>query len=209
MTIRYSLKNPRHGLVMCGNGAGDGRTTSRSMYTFRSAALQDPDGVRSWLPCLDSFGCRSIFDTSVNIPNDLMAVCSGSLISKTPVAQQGDASGLQETTWRFVTRGRILAASLGVYVGSAILFQMPLYRCLGQVWATGSLANPKVEADKVALERRLKHTLLGFDLACRQVHKSVGRKYQRDRYTIVFVEGLGPPYSASFDGLSLVRIRNA
>lgn len=63
--------------------------------------------------------------------------------------------------------------------------------------------------DENIYEDQIRHSLLGFDMAIRFIHKIVGRRYQYESYTQVYVPGLsssigfGSEY-LGYDGFSLV-----
>ena len=133
--------------------------------------LRDVDGVRCWVPCIDSPEQRPVFDVTIRAQANMMVLCSGKQVSRLPVVDglsSSSSSSLMEVTslrrvesrvWRseqagpmqhfatrFVTPVRTPAFSVGFFVGVVEVHAVPLYKVRGRAWVALGLAD-SVRAD--------------------------------------------------------------
>lgn len=94
-------------------------------------ALRDVDGVRCWLPCIDSPDQRAVYDVTITVPYEKQrsweVVCSGQLVSRRLAAHSPDSNSLV-SIHRYFTHTRIPAACLGIFVGRVEQYQMTMYK---------------------------------------------------------------------------------
>jgi len=130
---------------------------SLSLHSYSGYGLfSNPDGIRCWMPCIDSPEQRTHFDISITAPAVMSVACTGKLTSVTdyaedvtppppsdPDANNSNGNILQHMkTSRFVTETAIPPMSVGLFVGYVdAKFSMPLYRCTGHIW-TASVFSP-------------------------------------------------------------------
>ena len=112
------------------------------MYTLSqgpsSVPSRDPHGVRCWLPCFDTPTQRPLFDLTVRAPEYCSVQCSGTLIDSQASAS---ASDRPYKILRYLTINRITASALGLFVGRAEQYSLPLYRVVGKVWVARGLVD--------------------------------------------------------------------
>ena len=87
--------------------------------------VQDEDGVRCWLPCIDTPDQRAIFDLTLKVPAGVATVASGRKVSTTENSKQ-------QVIVRYVTSRRLPAYSVGFFAGVAEEYKLPLYRVTGK-----------------------------------------------------------------------------
>jgi hypothetical protein len=274
-------------------------------------SLEEIDGVRCWLPCMDSLEQRAIFDITIHAPRDRdLVLCAGKRLStSTRMIEQIKLRKLLETnedadssfahpdddlghhdatnvlasnldgkipyrSTRFFSATRIPAKSVGFFVGSGESYQMPFYRCRGHIHValdiqdyrrdsqdmTSAPMNHSSDAEMVRLtnmassmdidnlhreedlpakrrkvsftshsrgdtadidlskdedrqtssplyEEMVRHSLLGFDLALRFIHKLLGRRYHHESFAIVYIPGLDFDFLA-YDGFLFVSAKH-
>jgi len=133
--------------------------------------LRDLDGVRCWLPCIDSPEQRPIFDVTIKTQSSFQVLCSGIKVSSTVLqTPQSSMQSLMEVSslrrvesylgasahaysqdhsmgtgsrcaTRFVTPVRIAAMSLGFFVGNVEVYKVPLYKVAGRAWVALGLGD--------------------------------------------------------------------
>lgn len=85
--------------------------------------VQDFDGVRCWLPCIDTVDQRPIFDINIRVPDIYTAVSCGKKIECTLFDKRSNIFAT-----RFITAKRVPAYSVGFFVGQVEAYSFPLYR---------------------------------------------------------------------------------
>ena len=129
-------------------------------------ALRDLDGVRCWLPCLDSPEQRPIFDITVRTSSSFQVICCGRKVSSILLLPENSLapssltlkrvesylgasahsysqshSARNRCATRFVTPVRIPAFSLGFFVGTVEVYNVPLYKVHGRAWVAMGLGD--------------------------------------------------------------------
>ena len=112
------------------------------MYTLSqgpsSVPSRDPHGVRCWLPCFDTPTQRPLFDLTIRAPEYCSVQCSGTLIDSQASVPSSDRPYKRH---RYLTINRITASALGLFVGRAEQYSVPLYRVVGKVWVARGLVD--------------------------------------------------------------------
>lgn len=170
-------------------------------------ALDDIDGVRCWLPCLDCPKGRTCFDFTIVASSTHHVLCSGKLVNS-------EHTRPHSKQCRFVTDVEIPPYALGFFVGRAERYSYPLYRVRGSIWVVnestqtsscgGCTDGEDSEEENIELNLpSVRHTTLGLDFACRKLHKFVGRLFSTDTYTQLFIPSLGRDV-LSFHSMSFI-----
>ncbi len=179
-----------------GYGAGGGRGAC--------GGLNNMDGVRCWMPCIDSPAARTVFDVTISVINPLS--------SSSPLRDEYDAharaltiisSGMavpcvhDHTTRaalcpegypvvkmsRTVTVHRIAPSSLGVFVGRVSSYRLPVYGTAGFLLIESTEAPSHVfPSSGHNLPVGFENAYLGIDLATKYLQRSVGKRYQHRTY---------------------------
>ena len=104
-----------------------GASCLHTINGLSGGSLRDVDGVRAWLPTIDSPDQRAVFDVSLVLSKQTKyrVVCSGRFVSKMETADT--------TTYRFITVTRIPAMNLGFFVGKVESYSVPLYKIQGTI----------------------------------------------------------------------------
>lgn len=211
VTVTYTL-TPRGGWRQSPQGVLLG--SARGM----GAPLCDVDGVRTWLPCVDSVVHRTTYDITLYYPKSYRVLCSGIAVPIT-------ASGSLEVA-RFITPRNIPAYALGVTLFRvAESYRMSLGPGLEcHIWITPSLndtshsnAEPSTVHDLYTsmstakttetlrkYQPNVAHTFLGFDQAAKQLQSLVNRRYYSDRYYFIFSDSIGASEVCYFDSYAIV-----
>ena len=156
------------------HGPAVDETEAVCLYTIGAGGegiLRDVDGVRCWVPCLDTPEQRTHFDVTVRTQGNLTVLCSGRQVSRQPVMH---ASFLSEVTGlrrvesrlgkpeatpvprfmtRYVTSTRMPAFSLGLFAGVVEEHKVPLYKVRGTAWVALGLADTVKTASAQGNER--------------------------------------------------------
>lgn len=128
--------------------------------------LRDLDGVRCWMPCIDSPEQRPIFDVTIKTQASFQVLCSGKKVSSLVIPDASSHSLMEVTSLRrvtsylgasahayvsssasnrcasrFVTPVRIAAFALGFFVGNVEVYKVPLYKVHGRAWVALGLAD--------------------------------------------------------------------
>ena len=72
------MTNPKIGLIFRENNFGD---VIALHSTYGDQRLYNPDGIRCWLPCIDSASNRAVFDIIIISPINFTIQSSGCLVS--------------------------------------------------------------------------------------------------------------------------------
>jgi hypothetical protein len=187
------------------------------LYTTNGSAcsnFKDYDGVRCWLPCLDTPDQRCIFDITLHIPSELDVVCSGSLIDTTNYIKSKDNNSINYTSYRHMTSTRIAAFSLGFMVAKFESYSMSLGNDMLGIYKVPlglqdyKLSNNDTTSTKgisPLYQNLVLHTTLGLDLGVQFLHRIMGHRYDHNTYTQIFMPCLGNgELCYSFDGFSIV-----
>jgi len=223
-------------------------TRSNCIYSTNGSnigCLRNIDGIRCWMPCIDSPDQRSIYDMTISYsPGNLMCISPGLLVSK----ESYKDNHKDITSVRHFTINRIPAMSVGFFIGRVESYSMPLYKLKGVMMVavdlidykngiyTEDMVNEKninnnhneAKRQKVNKENignydgdngieisslyceKVRHTTLGLDLGLKYIHKLIGRKYDQNMYTQIFISnlssstGLSSELILSYDGFSLL-----
>lgn len=284
LSAGYSFRHSCH--YNDGHG-GFHNSSSRATCVFSTSgakqnqSLYSVDGVRCWLPCLDSCDQRGVFDITLHSPLSSRIVLSSgkrlpradhvacaALFREYLSSQSSTNKSLAQSTsrnfksYRFFTPNRVPAVSLGFFVGSGESYALPLYKCRGKVFVAHGILDydsrprlqkqPYVDSKEtvrvLAVDRpnganeppmkklrffsdvedddtdgridddfdedfpiesshaysgAVRHSMLGFDMSVRLIHKLLGRRYTHETYSQVYVPFLDGEFIA-FDGFSLV-----
>ncbi|KAJ1438563.1 hypothetical protein B484DRAFT_416169, partial [Ochromonadaceae sp. CCMP2298] len=131
---------------------GGGRAAAQSAQALNAAvavysasfaqSVRDPDGVRCWLPCLDSLDQRAVFDLTITAPRTWRVASVGKKVS-TYMLEEPSSQSLRPAlkVSRFVTPSRIPASAVGFYLGRVETYKMGLYKTRARLWVSMGLAD--------------------------------------------------------------------
>lgn len=113
-------------------------------------SLRDIDGVRCWVPCIDSLDQRQVFDISITTPRSFRILCVGKRLSSVKaessikkIKTNGEMSQklIPRKITRFFTPDRISAMSVGFFIGHVETYKMSLYKVRSRFWVAKGLAD--------------------------------------------------------------------
>lgn len=130
------------------------------LYTThgKHGSMHDVDGIRCWLPCLDSASQRPVFDINITLPNVFSVKSCGQRLA---IRSYHDAPGVvlpvsgkryhqygtqvsEFCTHRYFTTTRIPACNVGFFAGIVERYSVPFYRLDGVVWVTRGIIDKAV-----------------------------------------------------------------
>jgi hypothetical protein len=128
----------------------------KAVYTTNNqgGSLYDVDGVRCWLPCLDSMDQRAIFDINISVSRTFHVTCSGKKLAAVRNAQRPKAGRLIH---RFFTVQRIPAMQVGFFVGKIESYRMPMYQAKARVWVLKGIQDVIIRNDRIGEEHHIDH----------------------------------------------------
>lgn len=247
--IEYYLDKNKNSKGYVFRSIQNDHTKANCIYSTNGSnigCLRNIDGIRCWMPCIDSPDQRSIYDMAISYsPGNLTCISPGQLVSKESFSENNKFF----TKIRYFTINRIPAMSVGFFIGRVESYTMPLYKLKGVMMVAvdiidytntvcsentvsskdiaGSSHNDakrqKLNTDKIesctgdnGIEisslycEKIRHTTLGLDLGLKYIHKLIGRKYDQNIYTQIFIPnltssvGLNTDLMLSYDGFSLI-----
>lgn len=133
--LAFRRQSPFVGLFDKGAKSAEKAKAICSYSTSFSPSFYNPDGVRCWLPCLDSLDQRYLFDISLSVAKNHPVCCSGRRLA---VSRRGKSKRFQH---RFFTPTRLPACQLGWFIGKVESYKMSLYKAKGKIWVATGLAD--------------------------------------------------------------------
>ena len=194
ISVDYFLQSPQLGLNIRRSSSGEVQGVN-TLYGggLCGCLLQNYDGVRCWLPCIDQISQRTYFDVRIRAHKDATVIVSG-----TPVLDSVDDSSTFVTR-KFVTKRPVCVSSLGVFSGiceSFVLESTP--KCMIFV------ASSAVES---TVEEQVRWTTLGSSIGMNEIRKIVNiEDFGDDSYTQVYLPGLGSNVYA-LSGFGMLDLR--
>eukprot|EP00981_Chlorochromonas_danica_P009868 scaffold2858_cov245-Ochromonas_danica.AAC.7 len=129
-----------------GGVKGGEKTVCAYTTSFSSQSLRNVDGIRCWLPTIDSPDQRFIFDITIGVNGDYQVMSVGKrLSSRVQRSSSGAASHApskgKRTQHRFFTPNRIPAMQVGFFIGKVEAYKMALYKVRSKIWIAAGLAD--------------------------------------------------------------------
>lgn len=109
--------------------------------SFNQSLLRDVDGVRTWLPCIDTLDQHGIFDISLTVRAKFHVMCCGKKVSM--VLRESPKDNKKYVTHRFLTTTHVPAMQLGFFIGNVESYAMRWQQTIGNIWVVNDLADFK------------------------------------------------------------------